>query len=553
MATDQKEYNVLLLGESQSGKSTLIEALKLYADPGYTVDKSNIGDGTFSKTDYVSIKTVHTDLPSYFVTNLIREPIDHGIFLEDDQEDYVDALNERKKYLLERGEPTAVKAIFNLIDTPGLNDTAKFDESNLAIIFKALEGVKSINLVVITVSNNPFTEGLQNALMAYIDLFPEFNDNLVFLHTRIDYGKLHHEDHHFISSFKEKKGALHKLAGRDSVPYLLIDNDLGSTRTIRNCITKNTLRELLAMAKLNQPVPLHVMVVNKTVRMQNVDNILKDKYEKIIADREATLGVKDKEQTTVLVKIGQLKANIQKYELLLENIDRDRNFQKNKLCLIHEERYDQNWGFLKRAELKKIRMSYPSKQAVTAPYFIPHVIDHVDTQAHNVEILSSKGGEGHREWSVKFHRNRYQNGKFHVKIYIKKSKRDAKQMEEWDKADGETREKLTSFARDLETYQQDEEDGLKVIGSLLADLKIDRYLLRRVSMSQMRSAVFQALVEASVFAHHDSETAANLERYYKKNKDKLETMDSTEKFVDIAPVNNTEETSDGSRAPQKEP
>ncbi|KAG0334536.1 hypothetical protein BG000_008243 [Podila horticola] len=501
MDIDQKEYNVLLLGETQSGKSTLIEALKL-------------------------------------------EPIDRGLFLEDDQEDYIDELNKRKDYLLERGDPTAVTATFNLIDTPGLNDTAKFDESNLAIIFQALEAVKSVHLVVITVSSNPFTEGLQNALKAYIDLFPEFNSNLVFLHTRIDYGKLHHADYHFINSFKEKRSTLHQLAGRDSVPYLLIDNDLDSTRTIRNCITKNTLRELLAMAKLNQPVPLQVMVVNKTRRMQTADSILKDKYEKVIAEREATLGVKDKEQTTVLAKIGSLKAGIQEYELRLGNIDRDRNFQKDKLFLIHEERYDQNWGFLKRTESKKTQMSYPSMKVAATPSFIPHVIDHVDTQAHNVEILSHKGGKGHKEWSVKFHRNRYQNGKFHVKIYIEKSKMFAKQMEEFERDDKETRGKLRDRKRDLEMYEQDVKEVMNVIGSLLVDLKMNRYLLSRVSMQQMESTVFQALVEANVFVHQDSETAANLERYYKENMDKLETKNSTEKVVDATPVNNTEETND---------
>lgn len=38
------EYNILFLGETQSGKSTLIESLKKYAYPSYSINRDKIGN-----------------------------------------------------------------------------------------------------------------------------------------------------------------------------------------------------------------------------------------------------------------------------------------------------------------------------------------------------------------------------------------------------------------------------------------------------------------------------------------------------------------------------
>jgi len=262
-------YNVLFLGETQSGKSTLIEHLRKYADPDYVVNKENIGDYIFSYTKNVLSSEIQTNSPAYFIKTIKNnERVDYGDFvIEDDQEDYEDKLNNRG-YLLERDDSDAPKVAFNMIDTPGLNDTSLFDETNIAIIFKALVSIEAINPIAITVSNNPFAEGLMDALKAYIDLLPEFNGNIVFAHTKIDYAKLHPaDDSQFAESLLQKKNIFAQLSGRDFVLHLLIDNNIGTRQVVRDCITQNTLCNLLSMAKLNQPIPIRTMHMNKTEKM----------------------------------------------------------------------------------------------------------------------------------------------------------------------------------------------------------------------------------------------------------------------------------------------
>ncbi|KAF8925449.1 hypothetical protein BGZ52_006883, partial [Haplosporangium bisporale] len=113
-------YNILFLGEVLSGKSTLIEHLKKYADPGYTINCKNIGDGVSTCTTNVSFSQIQTDTPEYFITYVkTEERVDYGEFIKEvDQENYEDRLNERKKYNLVRDDSAIPNVTFNLIDTP---------------------------------------------------------------------------------------------------------------------------------------------------------------------------------------------------------------------------------------------------------------------------------------------------------------------------------------------------------------------------------------------------------------------------------------------------
>ncbi|KAG0011604.1 hypothetical protein BGZ82_002949, partial [Podila clonocystis] len=117
------EYNILFLGETQSGKSTLIESLKKYADPDCVVNRENIGDSIFSLTKDVIVTKIATASPAYYITEAEKR-VDYGDFIKGDTEDYEDALDDRKTYRLQREDTKNEPVTFNLIDTPGLNNTA---------------------------------------------------------------------------------------------------------------------------------------------------------------------------------------------------------------------------------------------------------------------------------------------------------------------------------------------------------------------------------------------------------------------------------------------
>ncbi|KAG0334538.1 hypothetical protein BG000_008245 [Podila horticola] len=547
MSAPPKVYNILFLGETQSGKSTLIEHLKKYADPNYVVKKENIGDSIFSLTKDVLSFPIQTNTPAYFITSLkTKDRVDYGRFIEEvDQEDYEDKLNDRK-YKLEQESSDALKVTFNLIDTPGLNDTSLFDEANIAIIFKALTSIESVNLVAITVSNNPFTDGLMAALKAYVDLLPEFNGNIVFVHTKTDYAKLHpQDDTSFAESLKEKKRILAELVGRDSVPHILIDNAIGTKQVVRDCITKNTLRNLLSMAKLNQPVPIRTMRMNKTEKMRNVDLILRDKYEASVKARLETLGAKDQKQQNLMGRINETKGLITKKEVHLKAAKEYLRVNDNdSLELLHEELYQQDFSILNMMEGAK-PLYYPGKKRALEPGFMHHILDHLDIRTQNIKVLQEAGGKGEAFWAVKFRRRKRQNGIYHVKIYITRRKKFAEVIEQ-KKTEVRTCEGLLEdYNTDLEALERDNREQQIEIKELLDDLKQDLYLLNRTAAIQLDNQIFHSLVEAAVYVRDLGQSALNVEKFYVERREQLEALDkNTHEFVVAPPVNTSDNFDD---------
>ncbi|KAF9201076.1 hypothetical protein BGZ59_002928, partial [Podila verticillata] len=57
------QYNVLILGETQSGKSTLIQYMRKYANPSVKINTDALGTGFLSHTTKVDITTITTNLP----------------------------------------------------------------------------------------------------------------------------------------------------------------------------------------------------------------------------------------------------------------------------------------------------------------------------------------------------------------------------------------------------------------------------------------------------------------------------------------------------------
>ncbi|KAG0010042.1 hypothetical protein BGZ81_003021, partial [Podila clonocystis] len=368
------EYNILFLGETQSGKSTMIESLKKYADLDYIINWEKIGNKTLSCTRAVTSSSIETSLPLHFVTKTAKDgnvQVDYDDYLRmEDIEDYEDALNDSETYHLKREESMVTNTKFNLIDTPGLNDTSVFDEGNIAIVLKALQTIPTLHLFAITITDSPFTEGLKNSLRAYLELLPEFSGNTMFVHTRIDYARLHPEDTEFANALMEKKTILQGLLKCDSVPHLLIDNDIGTKKVVRDCITQNTLRTILDMAKLNQPIPIRTMQMNKTAKMQRVDELLRITFETTIEELTRALNFANKDMEQYIVdRIKRFRTDIaEKEEQLKRATEYLRLHDNDALDLVHEEIYQKDFSIMNIIEGSK-SMFYPGRQRAAAPGF----------------------------------------------------------------------------------------------------------------------------------------------------------------------------------------
>ncbi|KAF9359677.1 hypothetical protein BGX26_011717 [Mortierella sp. AD094] len=548
LLTNELAYNILVLGETQSGKSTLVEGIKRYADPTYEIDERAIGDGTFSHTTKVRTSAVTTNMPSYYVFEtsetfegtVRKSQVDYGRFIEMDKDDYEDAINRRKGYELTKGESTSdqVERTFKLIDTPGLNDTNNFDEIHVGSIFKALEGIQNIHLVLITVSDVALSDGVKDAIRCYVDMLPKFKGILAFVHTRIRYKHLHPEDTRFAESIKEKKEALDNITKTENVPHFMIDCDLGYVRPVQACITQNTIRSILSLATFNQPIRVTAMTMIKTAKMVHVDKFLEEKYNSLIEVRERAFAHKDLDQSEVLAAMWKLEASIGEKEQELQHIRRKLSLHRSdELVLFSQQRFDQDWSPL--TIIKTERMILDSA---------PYRIDHLDVLAHNISIIEEKGGTGSFYWEAKFRMVRFQHGVLHVKLYIKKQNMYQEEIRRWEAITSRLDGEINNLRNDLLGYKARNQELRGDIEALLSELGLDQYLLSQVSENELDIDVFYELVNSGAYIGSMPENLEAVEKFFLENRARFENQAGVVQQVFEDPVDTSTTSIDAGMA-----
>ncbi|GJJ78107.1 hypothetical protein EMPS_10466 [Entomortierella parvispora] len=513
--------NILVLGETQSGKSTLVEALKLYADPKYNVNSSKIGSGNISKTMEVVQEAICTPIPRYSVflktdfdphSKLLlpgKEAAAHEYFILNDKELYEQQLNDRKHFRQPVPLNDSIDALnlsrnFNIIDTPGLNDTSDRDEDHVSKIFSAI-GAKSLNLVLVTVSRGAFTQGLKQTLRSYLDLFPQLGDIIAFVHTRVNYLDLHPGMTDFQTYMKQRTATLNDIMGRDSIPHFWIDCDFESTKPIRKCITNNTLRKILKLADGSEPVPmLYSETVNKTPKMKEIDQIIKSQVQAVMQAIESTLEFKDSEEGRLLrgvylhaTKINELQSRIELSK------DLRKSYQTDELGLLFQERFD---DFQKPYAMDELRLvKYEGyhqieKQVVWTDYFY--------------RDFSSIIGELQTNWHHNFRKmaGNY-SGYYHVKLYAKKSSRFACQI---DALSSEIEQMEQDLEQAILESDQQPKELLSRIQSFVDEHNQHMEVIRLATADTLHRDLFVQLLHDEAFAGPQHESSEKVARSYRR-------------------------------------
>ncbi|KAF9319195.1 hypothetical protein BG003_009653 [Podila horticola] len=539
-ADTQKTFNVLVLGETQSGKSTLIEYIRRYADPKFVLNAAAIGTGFLSHTLTVKTETVTTNLPEYYVVDKTQKnaQVNYGEFMKfEDEYDYEDALNMRKNLESTKGPARLHETVkFNLIDTPGLNATGGDDEKHVQGIFGELIATKTIHLLIITISSGPFTQGLQDAIRCYVDMFPDFNGIIAFVHTHFDYKNFHTARTQMSNAIELRMKRLHEIMGRTTFPHFKIDCDIYNKKPIRDCITQNTIQKILELATFNQPVDMLHTVINKTRKMRDIDNILRDKFEATSATIEKTLRFKVLEEGDLLTEIFRRETRIHKLDarikVLNEYIVRhDIDVPE----ILHEDRRDMD--FETKEGDKHITIRYPVSGE------LDFAINKRDLLLRNVEVMkeigSVKDEENWKSWQGEFERTSPQNSVLHVKLYTAKANRhqsDIVQRRE-ERLRLESELKVTVQHRNHHARQN--ERMKEQIKEIVENHSEGIQILGFVANEYLTPEIFKALMDAEAYIGDTAKCAKKVQDVYKvlaKNQPK-QIQPSQEVIATNAPQN----------------
>ncbi|KAG0023150.1 hypothetical protein BGZ82_010811 [Podila clonocystis] len=503
------QYNVLVLGETQSGKSTLIQYMRKYADPTATIDQQALGDSVSSHTQEVSIQSITTDLPEYYVTGTNGEQVHCGNYNNhEDEHDYEASLNNRKNLQLKERSPRLSKSVqFNLIDTPGLNTTKGDDEKQIRKVLENLIDVqsktkdKTFHLVIITIASGPFTQGLKEAIKCYIEMFPDFNGIIAFVHTRFNYKNLHPACEQESHVLKRRKASLHKIMGRTTFPHFEVDCD-DHKLPIRDCITQNTIRKILELAVFNRPVDIRHTLINKTQKMRTVDDLLQDKIEAISCSVHKTLQYKDQDQGDLLAETYRCETKIHRLTARIGELEEFvRRHDVNDPELLCEERHDMEYEA--NGEGMDISLHYPE----TGEQYIPIV--YRDILSHRFDVMGEIGQKDIHEpwtsWHAEIQRTSPLPSIFHVKIYTTKAMKYHAKIQQ-------ARTELGTLQKDLEAVIQCRNNHAQQNESMRAEIQgIDALhnegilILGLVANKFLGLATFMALLDAHAY---DGEYAA---------------------------------------------
>ncbi|KAG0012331.1 hypothetical protein BGZ81_001649 [Podila clonocystis] len=342
-----EQINILLLGDVQSGKTSLVETMRLYADPNYVVKHNLINHGILHSAEKrVKITSFLSELPTIEIRMSRSNNCGfHVVDLDKEsetkiEEDFDDLLNRQKDINTHIVRPRPPKQYrFNIYEGPSLNESDNNFEKNVFNIHKTIVKSKAkFHLVLFTLAPGAITAAIKSTVRVCTDVFSDLSSLFSFVHTKIDYSRLHSGNKKFKEFVRERQDILwqqiheqqsnkyhinhvgpndpdpklikQQATQRSSAPYL-IDCDFQTKWPVRRGKTQNVIRDILSAA-VNQaePAAIDQSMMKKTPKMIAIDTGLKWKIKDEYEESKKTITSCNTRQTELLDDMVELDAGI---------------------------------------------------------------------------------------------------------------------------------------------------------------------------------------------------------------------------------------------------
>ncbi|KAF9313160.1 hypothetical protein BG006_004219, partial [Podila minutissima] len=313
---DLEQINILLIGDVQSGKSSLVETFKLYADVNYQFKTEHITQGNSRRfaDEKVKITAFLTDLHTVQIHKRRGNTSYYDVIdLEEvaktlDEEDFTEIIN-----LDHKGADTVIiasnsakKYRFNIYEGPSLNESADNFEKNIFSVHRTLvESRAYFHQVLFTLAPGPITSAIRTTIQVCSDIFSDLSSLFSFVHTKIDYPKLHIGNKQFQESMKEKTELLQRYIQSSATP-LMIDCNLQTNFPVQRAKTYNVVYEILKSAISQTPIALKSPLMKKTPKMVSIDTNLMWQARDAFQDTQKEITQNKKDLRDLRRKIRQL-------------------------------------------------------------------------------------------------------------------------------------------------------------------------------------------------------------------------------------------------------
>ncbi|KAF9375505.1 hypothetical protein CPB97_011406, partial [Podila verticillata] len=280
---------------------------------------------------------------------------------------------------------------------------------NIFSVHKTLvESKAKIHQVLFTLAPGPITSAIKTTIRVCSDILSDLSPFFSFVHTKVDYPKLHAGNKQFHESMKERQDILQRYIKSGSATYM-IDNNLESYSPVQRAKTQNVLYDILKAATNHKPVVLKSPLMKKTPKMLSIDVILMEETKKVFLDSKRDRFKCHVKLLEALQDIKQADADIKK--ITKERSGRSTQGQLNDEAHISLEAvYEHSFG--------------PDSNEYSSPHTRVSVFDgqgrkieRLFLEFHNIDIEESFGGEGFDHWRIAYRRKSMATSFLDVKIY----------------------------------------------------------------------------------------------------------------------------------------
>ncbi|KAK3329986.1 hypothetical protein B0H66DRAFT_42635 [Apodospora peruviana] len=262
-----KRINVLILGETANGKSTLVKQLGIYG--GNPDPKVKIGFGNESCTKTVGSHPMSTNLRSYRLDDPSSgRPIKNVSY--SDLVDYTD-----DDAVLVAGDPEEDGKVyhFDLFDTPGLDDSEGNDMEIMADIIGRIGDLPHLNAVIYVRSMEiPFGNSF-NRFYDYLErCMPMLFGGLIIVHSRFTTERVAEAKEKGIDLAEDRREAFRRATkGRNNGAHFFMDNEPDPYSPFAMMQSLNSCHQLLRLLSRQLPLKISNIKLLKAPNMTTLD------------------------------------------------------------------------------------------------------------------------------------------------------------------------------------------------------------------------------------------------------------------------------------------
>jgi GTPase SAR1 family protein len=347
---NDKPITVLVIGPSQSGKSTFINALRsLASNPGR---KAEEGDRKESCTKTCQIwEDLEIPITDYELVDSVRGD---RIEVPEDENSIFSKLWKKKGLQLAPVKPCSPPIHLRVIDTPGLADSDGKDGDNIQEVLTTLSELSKTSnpnltsIIFISNSNLAFTRNFQMIYKYYERCMPNLFGGMAVVNTNFtmrSWEQRHRTFASFLSpdssetarnlAMKARREAFARTFGRDS-RHFFIDSVPKSKFAFEQMVTRNTLMEILSFLSCQAPMPIEHMRLVKTDEMLAIDAKLLDmldraKYdwERKESDLQRTVSTREADLAKMQKASKEWSDGLRRLKEKLKMYDNDSEFTLN--------------------------------------------------------------------------------------------------------------------------------------------------------------------------------------------------------------------------------